>query len=111
MLKLENHLGVVDISRSFIKKTAGTAALSVFGVAGICTSIKDFILGNSFGDHGIKLIGTSNDYAIKLRLNLAYGVNIAETARAVAEKVRYAVYSSTGVRVSRITICIDKVLI
>jgi len=111
MLKIENHLGVVDISRSFIKKTAGTAALSVFGVAGISTSIKDFILGNSFGDHGIKLFGAGGEYSIKLRLNLAYGVNIAATAQAVADKVRYAVYSATSVRISRITICVDKILI
>ena len=111
MLKIENHLGVVDISRSFIKKTAGNAALSVFGVAGISMGIKDFILGDKFGDHGIKLFGTSGDYCIKLRLNFAYGVNIAETARAVAQKVRYAVYNVASIHVSRITICIDKVLI
>ena len=113
MIKLENHLGTIEICQSYFSALIGRAASSCFGVAGMGNSNKRQQLraflrkAKIFDDQGVIVRNTVDGLAIELHIVVTYGLNISEICKSITNKVRYTVEESTGISVERVNVYVD----
>ena len=83
MIRMENHLGTIEISESYFSSLVGNAASSCFGVVGMANSnarqgIRSFFnRRRSFPDQGVAVRKEGDGLAIDLHIIVTYGLNIS----------------------------------
>lgn len=113
MIRLENHLGTIDISQDYFSILIGRAAASCFGVAGMANSNKRqqlraiFKKAQIFDDQGVAVRNTPNGLHIELHIIVTYGLNITEICKSIVNKVRYTVENATGMQVEEVKVYVD----
>ena len=114
MIRLENHLGTIDISEEYFSNLIGHAASSCFGVAGMADSNRRQQLRSmlqktrQFPDRGVTVRkDSSGGLRIELHLVVTYGLNISAICQSIVNKVKYTVENSTGLLVSDIKVYVD----
>ncbi len=112
MIKLENHLGVIDISHDYFVNLVGNAVVSCFGVAAMSTAgttqgfmqkfkKKDLI------NKGIRVRVKGQKLVIDLHIIVTYGTNISAIVKSIMHKVQYTVEEKTGFAVARVNVYVD----
>lgn len=113
MIKLENHLGTIEISQSYFSTLIGRAASSCFGVAGMASSnkrqqLRSFLMkAKIYDDQGVIVRNTPQGLAIELHIVVTYGLNISEICKSITNKVRYTVENATGMQVENVKVYVD----
>lgn len=113
MIKLENHLGTIEMSQSYFVALIGRAASSCFGVAGMANSnkrqqIRSFIKkAQFFADQGVAVRRDNDLLNIELHIIVTYGLNISAICQSIVNKVKYTVEKSTGLQVGDIKVFVD----
>lgn len=114
MIKIDNHLGTINVTNSYLTALIGHAAASCFGVVrmnpiGAKQGVKTNLLGGSPVDNGVKVTvpkGT-NKMIIDLHIFVTYGINVSAIVDSIINKVRYVVESETGIAVNKINVFVD----
>ena len=104
MIRIENHLGTIEISQEYFAYLIGNAASSCYGVAGMVKSgtkqgLRSMFSRRSFADDD-KLI-------VDLHICVIYGMNISAIAKSIVNKVRYTVEEATGLDVKKVNVFVD----
>lgn len=113
MIKIENYLGGVYVSRRFLVNLVGTAVTNCFGVAGMAVSgpkqgILDYFYGNvNTLDRGIIIKTHRKKLKIELHIIVVYGMNISVVVKSIVNKVRYVVEEVTGIPVEGVNVYVD----
>lgn len=112
MIKLENHLGWIDISHEFLVNLIVNTATNCFGVAGMsnCNNrqgLKAKLLHKEPLDKGILVRYKKEKLIVDLHILVIYGMNISAVVKSIINKVRYAVEEVTGITVSSVNVFID----
>lgn len=112
MIRIENHLGTIEISQEYFAKLVGHAASECFGVAGMVFStpsqgIRSVLSHTDVPDKGVRVRSLGNNLYIDLHIAVTYGVNIAAIVKSIVNKVRYTVEEATGFDVGRINVYVD----
>lgn len=113
MIKFENHLGVIDISKDYFVNLVGDAVVSCFGVAAMAPStagqsLRDRIFrGREDIDRGIRVRVRNQKLVIDLHIIVTYGTNISAIVKSITHKVRFTVEEKTGFQVARVNVFID----
>ena len=112
MIKIENHLGSIEISQEYFAKLVGHAASECFGVAGMVFStpsqgIRSVLSRKDVADKGVRVRSSGNSLYIDLHIAVTYGVNIAAIVKSIVNKVRYTVEEATGFNVSKVNVYVD----
>ncbi len=112
MVKLENHLGVIDISHEYFVTIVGNAAVSCFGVAAMANAnAKQGIIAKITKrdniDKGIRVRVKNQKLVIDLHIIVAYGTNISAIVKSIMHKVEFTVQEKTGFAVSRVNVFVD----
>ncbi|HIZ55616.1 MAG TPA: Asp23/Gls24 family envelope stress response protein [Firmicutes bacterium] len=115
MVRLENHLGTIDISHEFLVNLVGGTAVNCFGVAGMApTSVSQGLRGYLTGkrgqkelDRGIRVRYLRQKLTIDLHIIVTYGMNISAVVQSITNKVRYTVEETTGIPVHRVNVFVD----
>lgn len=112
MIKVENHLGSIDISNEYLTSLIGHAVTSCFGVVQMNTygakqGIKSFIKKNNAIDKGIIIRQSRDKIFIDLHITVSYGVNISAIVDSIVNKVRYAVEEETDMIVFKVNVFVD----
>lgn len=118
MVRIENHLGRIDISEEFFINLVGGTVTGCFGVAGMATSsptqgFKNYLKSIGFigrraaPDKGIKIRYSKSKLTIELHIIVTYGTNLSAIVKSISEKVRYVVEEMTGLDVSRVNVFVD----
>lgn len=112
MIKLENHLGWIDISHEFLVNLIVNTATNCFGVAGMsnCNNrqgLKAKLLHREPLDKGILVRYKKEKLIVDLHILVIYGMNISAVVKSIINKVRYAVEEVTGITVSSVNVFID----
>lgn len=113
MIRLENHLGVIEIAQPYFVSLIGNAASSCFGVAGMANSnmrqgLRSVIKRNgSYADQGISVRKDSEGLVIDLHIIVTYGVNISAICKSIVNKVRYTVEEATELQVKAVNVYVD----
>lgn len=113
MIKIENHLGVIDISHEYFVNLVGSATVSCFGVAAMSNAdAKQGIIakltkrGNDI-DKGIRVRVRNQKLVIDLHIIVAYGTNISAIVKSIMHKVQFTVQEKTGFAVARVNVFVD----
>lgn len=112
MIRLENHLGTIEISQEYFACLIGNAASSCFGVAGMCKAsakqgIRRLLSKQTHLDEGVQVRVDNKQLVIDLHITVIYGMNIAAITKSIVNKVRYTVETATGLEVKRVNVYVD----
>lgn len=113
LVRLENHLGVIEISQPFFATLIGNAASSCFGVAGMANSnarqgLRSILnKGSNFVDQGISVKKDGSGLIVDLHIIVTYGLNISAICQSIVNKVRYTVEETTGLDVHKVNVFVD----
>ena len=107
VLQMDGDKGEVQIADEVVAIIAGMAATEVKGVASMAGNIKNELVAKM----GVKVEVTDTDVSVDLALNLVFEANILEVAGKVQEKVKSAIESMTGMKVSRVNVRVAGVVL
>ena len=112
MIRLENHLGNIEISQSYFAGLIGNAVTSCFGVVGMCKTGPKQNLRRLFSkeprlDEGVRVSVENKRLIIELHIIVVYGMNISAITKSIVNKVRFTVESATGLEVKRVNVFVD----
>jgi len=112
MVKIENHLGTIEISRNFFTNLVANAATSCFGVAGMSASdLAQGMLSRIGKDpsetKGVKVRARNGKLIVDLHIIVTYGVNISAIVDSIVHKVGYTVEEVTGIHVHAVNVFVD----
>ena len=112
MIKMENHLGTIEISQEYFANLVGHAASECFGVAGMVIStasqgLRSVVFRKETQDKGVKVKIFGDKLVVDLHIMVTYGVNIAAIVKSIVHKVRYTVEEATGLEVAKVNVYVD----
>ncbi len=112
MIRIENHLGTIEISPEYFRYLVGNAASSCYGVAGMVKSgprqgLRSVFSKRTYADDGIRVRGEGDKLIVDLHISVIYGMNISAIAKSIVNKVRYTVEEATGLRVRKVNVFVD----
>lgn len=111
-MKIENHLGTIDISNEYMINLVGNAVVSCYGVAAMSyTGIKQGFLSKFKKqdqiDKGISIKTKNQKLLIDLHIIVTYGTNISAIVKSIMHKVEFVVQEKTGLEVYRVNVFVD----
>ena len=111
MVRLQNHIGKIDISEAYFESLVNDAVVNCFGVAamsevGTAQGFWNKLLKKE-AHKGIKIKYQKNRLVIELHIIVTYGTNISAIVKSIIHKVRYVVEEATGIAVSRVNVFVD----
>ena len=118
MVKIENHLGTIDISQEYFACLIGNTVSQCYGVAGMEKTgtrqgLRSLFSRRSFADQGIRVHSSPGDrgeadkLVVDLHIAVVYGMNISAIAKSIVGKVRYTVEEATGLDVKKVNVFVD----
>lgn len=112
MVKIENHLGTIEVSRNFFTNLIGTTAAGCFGVAGMAASdiaqgMLDRIYKEPSDTKGVKVRVRGGKLIVDLHIIVTYGTNISAIVDSIIHKVGYTVEEVTGIHVHAVNVFVD----
>ncbi len=113
-VKEEGVLGDIQIADEVIAIIAGLAATEVEGVAKMYGNITNELvskLGMKNLSKGVKVFVAPEDVKVDLSLELKYGYSVMGVSKKVQEKVKSAIETMTGLKVSDVCVRIAGVAI
>ena len=116
MIRLENYLGIIEISQDYFTKLIGNAVSSCFGVAGMANSnarqgLRSVLRKKrNFVDKGVDVYKDGNGLSVDLHIIVTYGLNISAIVKSIVNKVRYVVEEATGLDVHKVNVYVDAMI-
>ncbi len=114
MVRFDNHLGTIELSREYLTTLIGHTVTSCFGVvrmnpAGATQGMKSNIFKNESIDNGVKIrfAKDTDKLIIDLHISVTYGINVSAITDSIINKVRYVVERETGITVRKINVFVD----
>ncbi len=113
MIRLDNHLGAIEISEQYFGKLIGNTVTSCFGVVGMANSnaiqsLRSVIRNKiNYIDKGVSVRSVGNGLVVDLHIVVTYGVNISAIVSSITNKVSYIVEDTTGLKVTKVNVFID----
>jgi uncharacterized alkaline shock family protein YloU len=110
---LPSPLGRITISSGAIAQIVGETALECYGVVGMAArgpvGSVGRLLGRERATRGIEIGRDGDDVTIDLHVVVEYGLNLAEVASTIRNRVSYEVGRLTGLPVRSVEVHIDDV--
>ena len=112
MLKIENQLGSITVSKEYLDKLIGATVTNCFGVVGMSSDAKQDFIGFISGDKdkidkGVSIKKSKDFFSISLHIIVRYGTNINAITDSIKHKVKYVIENETGFTPDRIDVYID----
>lgn len=113
MIKIENHLGIIEISQEYFANLIGNAVSSCFGVSEMVSSgakqgLRDvFFKKNDAADKGVRVHSENGQLVVDLHIVVTHGLNIPAIVKSIVNKVRYTVEDATGLSVKKVNMFVD----
>ncbi len=109
MLYMENHIGRITFSDTYLRQLTEQTVLQCFGVAGFAPlTLADKLLDRR---HSAIEIATRNDQLmISIHVRVIYGVNIPVVVRALMHKIEFVIEDAVRIPVSHVRVYVDEVV-
>lgn len=113
MVRLENHLGIIEISQEYFSYLVGNAVQSCYGVVGMVRNgarqgLRSIFTRRAHTDDGVHVHSDGDRLVIDVHIAVVYGMNIAAISRSIVNKVRYTVEEATGLEVRKVNVFVDR---
>ncbi len=114
MVKIDNHIGTIELTSGYLSSLIGHTVTSCFGVvrmnpAGASQGVRAAVLKTESIDNGVKVSTPKggSGLTIDLHITVMYGVNVAAITDSIMNKVRYTVETETGLTVEKVNVFVD----
>lgn len=116
MVSIENHIGKITVSESYLTALVKHTAADCFGVADLCSTNPlmnklSALTGGRISDKrsGIR-ISTAKDggLIIDLHIKVTYGTNITAAVQSITHKVSFTVEEAVGTAVNNVNVYVDE---
>lgn len=109
MIKIETHMGIIEVSNSYFANLIGHVASECFGVSGLVNStpsqgLRSVLTGRDTLDKGVRVRDVGGKLSIDLHIAVTYGVNIAAIVKSIVNKVTYTVENACGLQVEKVNV-------
>ena len=109
MLLIENHIGRIEISDTYLRELPEQTVLQCFGVAGFAeVRLTDMLFSGRFSP--VEVTAEQNQIGISLHVRVMYGVNIPAVVNSLMHKVEFVVEEAVRVPVSRVRVYVDEIV-
>ncbi|MBQ3134178.1 MAG: Asp23/Gls24 family envelope stress response protein [Clostridia bacterium] len=113
MVRMENHLGIIEISQEYFSYLVGNAVQSCYGVVGMVRSgarqgLRSIFTRRAHADDGVHVHSDGDRLVIDVHIAVVYGMNISAISRSIVNKVRYTVEEATGLEVRKVNVFVDQ---
>jgi len=108
MIRLESHMGLIEVSQGYFDEIVGSAVKNCFGVAGIAGG-----RGGPFGrrgPQGVRIYRDGPGLSVDLHILVTYGLNISAVVRGIHSRVSWTVERVTGLEVRKVNVFVDGML-
>ena len=105
-LTLELELGRLTVSREAVAEIVAETALGCYGVVGLTAGSR---VKRVFRREGIQVDGDARGLRIELHVVVEHGLNLAEVASTVRNRVSYEVGRMTGLPIASVEVHIEAV--
>ena len=115
-MKIQTEKGRVLLTSDVFSKLTGAVATSCYGVKGMAFRSKTdglvHLLRRESMSKGVKII-YNDDQSISIQLHIIVdnGVNLMAVGRSIQSEVKYNVNRLTGMKVRRVDVCVDSMVI
>lgn len=112
MLKIENHMGKIEVTNAYFSALLGHAVSECFGVAGLVHTtpvqgLRALLLRrDEKGGRGVRVRTVGGALAIELHIAVTYGVNISAIVKSIINKVTYTVEAACGITVGKVDVMV-----
>jgi uncharacterized alkaline shock family protein YloU len=116
MIRLENHLGLIEVSQEYFNEIIGDAVTNCFGVAGMGSTgprqgLRILLWRKrQLLNRGVRVYKDGQGLLVDLHIIVTYGLNISVIVRSIVNKVRYTVEQATGLEVRKVNVFVDGML-
>jgi len=104
-----SDLGRVAITGDAVAQIVGLTAAECYGVVGTTTGRLGRLLTRDRTTRGIEVSGDEHGLSIALHVVVEHGLNLAEVASTVRNRVAYELGRMTGLEISAVEVHIDAV--
>jgi len=106
---LSTRLGRITISSEAIAQIVAETALECYGVVGMKGSLRGHLARARGRPRGIEIRQNGSGVTVDLHVVVEYGLNLAEVASSVSNRVGYEVERLTGLPVQAVEVHVDDV--
>lgn len=111
MIKLENHLGKIEVTNGYFANLIGHAVSECFGISGLvhystARGLLERVRGGESLNKGVRVRILGGKLHIELHISVTYGVNIAAIVKSIIHKVTYTVEAACGLSVAKVNVYI-----
>jgi uncharacterized alkaline shock family protein YloU len=116
VVKVQNELGFIRISKDVFTVLTGDAATNCFGVKGMTVrSVTDglvHLLKRESMGKGVR-VACNDDNTVSVELHIAVdeGVNIPVLCESIISEVRYKLTKATGIGIGSVDVFVDSVIV
>ncbi|MBR5512669.1 MAG: Asp23/Gls24 family envelope stress response protein [Ruminococcus sp.] len=114
MVSIENHIGKISVSESYITELVRHTVCDCFGVADVCnvstfrSAVSSLTGGRLFKRKGVAVRTDKNGgLSIDLHIKVTYGTNIAAAVNSITHKVAFTVEEATDMQVNAVNVYVD----
>ena len=112
MIRIENHMGTIEISQEYFSYLVGNAVSACYGVAGMVRSgprqgLRSVLSRRAYADDGVRVRSDGDSLIVDVHISVIYGMNISAIAKSIVNKVRYTVEEATGLTVKKVNVFVD----
>ncbi len=108
MIKLENHLGTIEISEQFFTSLISSALSDCFGVAGLSPARPVRGRKKSGRRESVTVEVRGDKLVINLHIQVTYGINISAIVTSIVHKISYTVEEVTGIGVAAVNVFVEE---
>ena len=106
-IKDDEGLGFIQIADDVVSNIAGLAVTEVDGVSKLTGNIPNELiakLGKKNLSKGIRVTYAENTFTVDVSVVVKFGFNIVDVSKAVQDKVKQALFTMTGLKVSKVNV-------
>ncbi len=112
MLKFQNHLGTICVSKQYLENLIGSSVTSSFGVAGMAMAdttqtLRSKLFKKDSLSNGIQIKTVRGKLSVNIHIIVTYGMNISEIVKSITHKVRFVIEQATGTSVGYVNVFVD----
>jgi len=111
MIRLESHLGLIEVSQDYFNEIVGSAVRGCFGVAGMAGGRQapwQSLVRKQ--PQGVRIYRDGGGLSVDLHILVTYGLNISAIVRSIHNRVSYTVEGATGLEVRKVNVFVDGML-
>lgn len=112
MIRIENHLGTIEVSQEYFRYLIGNTVSACYGVTAMVKSgarqgLRSIFSKRTHADDGIHVRSEGDQLIVDLHISVVHGMNIPAIAKSIVNKVRFTVEEATGLQVKKVNVFID----